>query len=124
MTRSWQKTGQRNPLPALHNIVPNASDGGVLTKRQPSPARLFNSAFIPSTSSECSLTLSNSTRDAFARVDKAPGVTPDMIRGYGGAKVDRYDTQFPPDKFNVAAVQMAKLDDGLKSAILKKAGQR
>jgi phosphonate transport system substrate-binding protein len=63
-------------------------------------------------------------RDAFGRVDRAPGVTPDMIRGYGGAKVDRYDTQFPADKFNIAAVQMAKLDDDLKSAILRKAGQR
>lgn len=68
--------------------------------------------------------LKSALRDAFGRVDKAPGVTPDMIRGYGGAKVDRYDTQFPADKFNIAAVQMAKLDDGLKSAILKKAGQR
>lgn len=62
--------------------------------------------------------------DAFGRVDKAPGVTPDMIRGYGGGKVDRYDTQFPPDKFNIAAVKMAKLDDDLRSAILKKAAQR
>jgi phosphonate transport system substrate-binding protein len=68
--------------------------------------------------------LKSTLRDAFGAVDKAPGVTPDMIRGFGGAKVDRYDTQFPPDKFNIAAVQMAKLDDGLKSAILKKAGQR
>lgn len=63
-------------------------------------------------------------RDAFGRVDKAPGVTPEMIRGYGGGKVDRYDTQFPAGKFNIAAVKMSKLDDDLKSAILKKAGQR
>lgn len=63
-------------------------------------------------------------RDAFGRVDRAPGVTPDMIRGYGDAKVDRYDTQFQADKFNIAAVKMAELDEDLKSAILKKAGQR
>jgi phosphonate transport system substrate-binding protein len=63
-------------------------------------------------------------RDAFGRVDKAPGVTPDMIRGYGGKKVDRYDTNFPPEKFNVAAATMAKLSDDLKAAILKKAAER
>ncbi|WP_275230588.1 phosphate/phosphite/phosphonate ABC transporter substrate-binding protein [Novosphingobium album (ex Liu et al. 2023)] len=63
-------------------------------------------------------------RDAFARVDKAPGVTPDMIRGYGGKKIDRYDTAFAPEQFNVAGAVMAKLDDGLKEAILKKASER
>ena len=63
-------------------------------------------------------------RKAFAEVHKAPNVTPDMIRGYGGKKVDRYDTDFPPEKFNVAASVMAKLDDGLKAAILKKASER
>jgi phosphonate transport system substrate-binding protein len=61
---------------------------------------------------------------AFATVDKAPGVTPDMIRGYGGAKVERYDTAFPAAKFNVAAGQMARLTDQLKGEILTKASQR
>jgi len=61
---------------------------------------------------------------AFGTVDTAPGVTPDMIRGYGGAKVDRYDTAFPAAKFNVAAAKMAKLDDQLKGEILAKASQR
>ena len=68
--------------------------------------------------------LKTKLRDAFAGVDKAPGVTPDMIRGYGGKKVDRYDTSFPPEKFNAAGAVMAKLDDGLKTAILKKASER
>lgn len=61
---------------------------------------------------------------AFASVDKAPGVTPDMIRGYGGAKVERYDTDFPAAKFNVAATQMARLTDQLKGEILSKASER
>ncbi len=61
---------------------------------------------------------------AFARVDKAPGVTPDMIRGYGGAKVERYDASFPAAKFNVAASQMVRLDAQLKGEILAKASQR
>jgi phosphonate transport system substrate-binding protein len=63
-------------------------------------------------------------KQAFAAVDKAPGVTPDMIRGYGGAKVERYDTAFPPAKFNVAAGKMARLSDQLKGEILAKASQR
>ncbi len=62
-------------------------------------------------------------KQAFATVDKAPGVTPDMIRGYGGAKVERYDTAFPPVRFNVAAGKMARLSDQLKGEILAKASQ-
>jgi phosphonate transport system substrate-binding protein len=61
---------------------------------------------------------------AFGAVASAPGVTPDMIRGYGGARLDRYDADFPPSRFNVAAAQMARLDDELKSRILAKAAGR
>lgn len=63
-------------------------------------------------------------KSAFAEVHKAPGVTPEMVRGYGGARVDRYDTGFPPAEFTVAAAKMAKLDDALKGEILKKAARR
>jgi phosphonate transport system substrate-binding protein len=63
-------------------------------------------------------------KTAFASVQTQPGVTPDMIRGYGGAKVDRYDTDYPAAKFNIAAAKMAKLTDQLKGEILKKASQR
>lgn len=60
-------------------------------------------------------------KTAFANVAKAPGVTPDMIRGYGGKKVDGYDASFPESKYGVAAAMMAKIDDALKAEILKKA---
>jgi len=63
-------------------------------------------------------------REAFNAVATAPGVTPDMVRGYGGAKVDRYDSTFPPERFDIAAAMMAKLTDDLKNAILQKAAQR
>ena len=33
-------------------------------------------------------------KDCLRQVHKAPGVTPEMIRGYGGKKVDRFDTNF------------------------------
>jgi phosphonate transport system substrate-binding protein len=60
---------------------------------------------------------------AFANVTRAPGVSPDMIRGYGGKKVDGYDTAFPEKKYAVAAQLMAQIDDGLKGEILKKASK-
>lgn len=63
-------------------------------------------------------------RQAFSTVHTAPGVTPDMIRGYGGGRVDRYDTAFPPAKFDAAAAKMSRLTDELKAAVLKKASQR
>ena len=60
-------------------------------------------------------------KTAFASVATAPGVTPDMIRGYGGKKVDRYDTQFPESKYAVASSMMARVNDALTAEILKKA---
>ncbi|PTQ08864.1 phosphonate ABC transporter substrate-binding protein [Sphingomonas oleivorans] len=63
-------------------------------------------------------------RRAFAGIAHAPGVTPDMIRGYGGGRVDGYDTHFPPARFNVAAAKMALVDDALKSRILRKSASR
>lgn len=58
---------------------------------------------------------------AFAGVAHAPGVTSDMIRGYGGKKVDGYDTRFPESKYAIAAKMMARVNDPLKAEILKKA---
>lgn len=63
-------------------------------------------------------------KTAFQNVAKAPGVTPGMIRGYGGRQVDGYDTRFPAAKFNIAAAKMALISDGLKSDILKQSAQR
>ena len=63
-------------------------------------------------------------KEAFQTVNKAPGVTPDMIRGYGGGKIDGYDTQFSEDEFNVAAEKLGLLTDELKGRILAKAAQR
>lgn len=74
--------------------------------------------------SRLSLALKAELKKAFAVVNKAPGVTPDMIRGYGGEKLDRYDTAFPATKFNIAAGQMARLTQQLQGEILAKASQR
>lgn len=63
-------------------------------------------------------------RDAFNGVHKAAGVTPDMIRGYGGKKVDRYDASFNESEFAVAVETMALVNDQVKGAILTKAGEK
>ncbi|WP_296598692.1 phosphate/phosphite/phosphonate ABC transporter substrate-binding protein [Phenylobacterium sp.] len=61
---------------------------------------------------------------AFATVATAPGVTPDMIRGYGGKRVDGYDTKYSERNYAAAAALLARVDDPLKAAILKKAAAR
>jgi len=63
-------------------------------------------------------------KEGFRTAHEAPGVTPEMIRGYGGKQVDRYDPDFPHERFAPAAVTMARLSDELKGEILKKAAQR
>jgi phosphonate transport system substrate-binding protein len=62
-------------------------------------------------------------REGFASVHKSPGITPDQVRGYGGAKVDRYDVDYPEDEFTRVGQKLEKVD-ALKDAILKKAGQK
>lgn len=63
-------------------------------------------------------------KKAFNEVHKAPGVTPEMIRGYGGKKVDRFNADFPESEFNIAAEKLAQVSDQLKGEILKKASAR
>ena len=62
-------------------------------------------------------------KTAFAGLATAPGVTPEMIRGYGGRKVDGYDANFPEAQFSVPAKMMETIDDAMKGKILKKASQ-
>lgn len=68
--------------------------------------------------------LKSRLKRAFATVAKAPGVTPDMIRGYGGKRVDGYDTTYSERNYATAAALLARVDDPLKAAILKKAAGR
>lgn len=63
-------------------------------------------------------------KQAFANVHKAPGVTPEMVRGYGGAKLDRYDTEFSEQEFAGPASKMGLLTDEIKGEILKKSAER
>lgn len=63
-------------------------------------------------------------RQAFDGVATAPGVKPDMIRGYGGKRVDRYDTAFPDSAFDDITRASNRIDNRMKAAILQKASQR
>jgi phosphonate transport system substrate-binding protein len=60
-------------------------------------------------------------RDGFASVHKAPGITPDQVRGYGGAKVDRYEVNYPEAEFLKVAGRLEKVE-AIKADVLKKAG--
>lgn len=62
-------------------------------------------------------------RTAFNTVHQAPGVTPEMVRGYGGKKVDRYDADIQESDLTPAIEVMVKVDDELKGAVLAKAGE-
>lgn len=66
-------------------------------------------------------TLKRKLKDAFGNVHKAEGVTPEMIRGYGGKRVDRYDTDYSEDEFMKAAAMLDKIEK-IKGEILQKAG--
>ena len=63
-------------------------------------------------------------RKAFNAVHAAPGISKDMIRGYGGAKVDRYDADVSETAFVAAGAKLTKVTDDLKGRMLEKAAQR
>lgn len=63
-------------------------------------------------------------RQAFANVHRAPGISPEMVRGYGGKRVDRYDAAFPEAAFDRPAETLSRIDEHMRAAILRKASQR
>nr|WP_299951009.1 phosphate/phosphite/phosphonate ABC transporter substrate-binding protein [Hyphomonas sp. BRH_c22] len=69
-----------------------------------------------------SVAMKSALRDAIAGVHAAPGVNQDAIRGYGGKRVDRYDTRVDETVFTDAAAAIAFIDDDFKAAVLRKAG--
>jgi phosphonate transport system substrate-binding protein len=69
-------------------------------------------------------TLKATLRDAFANVHSAPGVSPEMIRGYGGARVDRYETDVPAVTFQSVGATFERVNDDVRAAVLRKAAQR
>lgn len=60
-------------------------------------------------------------RNAFDTVHTMPGVSPEMIRGYGGKRVDRYNAKFTEAQFAPAANTLALVNDDIKAALIRKA---
>jgi len=60
-------------------------------------------------------------KEAFGSVHTMPGVNQEQIRGYGGKKVDRYDSSIDEDMMKPALVTLAKVSGEVRRAILEKA---
>jgi phosphonate transport system substrate-binding protein len=58
---------------------------------------------------------------AFGSVHTLPGVNPETIRGYGGKKVDRYDSSISDEMMKPALVTLAKVSGEVRRSILEKA---
>ena len=63
-------------------------------------------------------------RAAFGSIHRAEGVTPEMILGYGGKKVDRYAVDFDVRVFDEAMKKLAQVTPEVEGEIIDKAGQR
>lgn len=61
-------------------------------------------------------------RNAFSEIHTK--IDPEMIRGYGGKKVDRYDTEFDVEKIFAALGKLSAVTDQVKAEMIDKAGQR
>ena len=68
--------------------------------------------------------LKKKLRAAFHTIHEADGVTPEMLLGYGGQKVDRYNSEFDPAVFDRAMQTLSKVTDELVGEIIDKAGTR
>ena len=63
-----------------------------------------------------------SLRDAFATVHEAEGITPEMIRGYGGKQVDRYATDISEDMMQPVADALKRVDP-IREDLIRKASE-
>jgi phosphonate transport system substrate-binding protein len=53
-----------------------------------------------------------------------PGVTPAMMRGHAGRLVERYNAEVPDAVFDLARLNMSRIDASLTDALIRKASQR
>jgi phosphonate transport system substrate-binding protein len=103
---------------AVRADVPGARNLRVIARSEPIPypPLIANMRLAPA--------LRGRLRDAFEKIDRAPGITPEMIRGYGGARVDGYVGHVPADHFDPALRKMAQITPALKDAMLRKSAER
>lgn len=63
-------------------------------------------------------------RYAFNHVHEDPNISPDMIRGFGGILVDRYDSSITHEMFQRAADALDKVSNEVKGEMLRRAADR
>lgn len=102
---------------ALSARVPGVRDIVVIARSEPIPnPPLIMSARLPEAQKAA-------LRSAFQMIADRPGVTPDMVRGYGGVKVDGYDTHFPVARFRAVAAKLDIVDARLTGALVERASE-
>jgi phosphonate transport system substrate-binding protein len=103
---------------AVRANVPGARDLRVIARSEaiPYPPLVANTRLAPA--------LRGRLRDAFEKINRTPGITPEMIRGYGGARVDGYVGHVPADHFAPATRKMAQVTPALKDEMLRKSAER
>ncbi|CAH0356514.1 putative ABC transporter phosphonate/phosphite binding protein PhnD2 [Sphingobium sp. CECT 9361] len=103
---------------AVRENVPGVRDVKIIARSDPIPypPLVVNSRLPVSTRDRL--------KTAFQNIAQEPGITPEMIRGYGGGQVDGYDAHFSAAKFAPAAQKMAMVSDAMKGEILKKSAER
>jgi len=63
-------------------------------------------------------------RDAFRTIHHTPGVTPEMIRGYGGRQYERFDVEFSQKEFEEAVQKLAPVTQEMVTCIVERAADR
>ncbi len=63
-------------------------------------------------------------RYGFNHVHEDPNISPDMIRGFGGILVDRYDADITHDMFTSAAEALDMVSNEIKGDMLRRAAER
>jgi len=103
---------------AVRANAPGARDLRVVARSEPIPypPLVANMRLAPA--------LRARLRAAFEKIDRTPGITPEMIRGYGGARVDGYVGHVPAGHFAPATRKMAQVTQALKDEMLRKSAER
>jgi len=105
---SWEK--------AVNKGIIDPSKFRVLAKSEPIPNPPL--AVNPNLPTEMKAKL----KAAFNDIHKH--VNPELIRGYGGKKVDRYDANYSQDKMLATLDKLSKVTDELKAELVEKAGNK
>ncbi|TVZ41073.1 phosphonate transport system substrate-binding protein [Alteromonadaceae bacterium 2753L.S.0a.02] len=100
---------------AVQNGVVDPKNFTALAKSQPIPNPPL--AMNQNLSGDLKATLRKAFSEIHTKIDPA------KIRGYGGAKVDRYDTEFEVAKILAALDKLAAVTDTVKAEMIDKAGK-